>query len=136
MRAPRRLCVWLSGVRWAIEPCFEETNTELGMDHYEVRKYPGWHHHMLTCMLAHFCLWHLHSRLEKQSTSAYGLASPEVIGSRVAAQSLAGGCGLAAGGGHATAPSPRLSRAQEKAPARDTSLSSVVGLTYRFLLIK
>jgi SRSO17 transposase len=52
MSAPFRLFVWLNGVRWAIEQCFEETKTELGMDHYEVRKYPGWHHHMLTCMLA------------------------------------------------------------------------------------
>jgi len=26
------LFVWLSGVRWAIEQCFEETKTELGMD--------------------------------------------------------------------------------------------------------
>jgi SRSO17 transposase len=59
--------VWLSGVRWAIEQCFEETKTELGMDHYEVRKYPGWHHHMLTCMLAHFFLWHLQLRLEKKA---------------------------------------------------------------------
>jgi SRSO17 transposase len=40
--------VWLSGVRWAIEQCFEETKTELGMDHYEVRKLPGWQHHILT----------------------------------------------------------------------------------------
>jgi SRSO17 transposase len=88
---PLRLLVWLSGVRWAIEQCFEETKTELGMDHYEVRKYPGWHHHMLTCMLAHFFLWHLQIRLEKKSTSAYDLAGPEVIGSGVAAQSLSGG---------------------------------------------
>src|SRR5499427_800810 len=40
---PLRLFVWLSGVRWAIEQCFEETKTELGLDHYEVRKYSGWH---------------------------------------------------------------------------------------------
>jgi hypothetical protein len=91
MSAPLRLFVWLSGVRWAIEQCFEETKTELGMDHYEVRKYPGWHHHMLTCMLAHFFLWHLQCRLEKKSTSAYGLAGPQVIGSGVAPQSLPGG---------------------------------------------
>ena len=32
------LFVWLSGIRWAIEQCFEETKSELGMDHYEVRK--------------------------------------------------------------------------------------------------
>ena len=29
------------------------------MDHYAVRTYAGWHHHMLTTMLAHFFLWHL-----------------------------------------------------------------------------
>src|SRR5262249_38120209 len=51
---PLRTFVWLSGVRWAIEQCFAEAKTELGMAHYEVRKYAGWHHHMLTTMLAHF----------------------------------------------------------------------------------
>src|SRR4029453_1912088 len=99
MSAPLRLFVWLSGVRWAIEQCFEKTKTELGMDHYEVRKYPGWQHHMLTCMLAHFFLWHLQCRLEKKSPSAYGLASPQIIGSGVAPQSLPGGCGPRYGGG-------------------------------------
>jgi SRSO17 transposase len=44
------LFVWFSGLRWAIAQCFEEAKTELGMDQYEVRKYPGWHHHMLTTM--------------------------------------------------------------------------------------
>src|SRR2546427_1565941 len=64
---PLRLFVWLSGMRWAIEQCFEETKTELGMAHYEVRKYPGWHHHILTGMLAHFFLWHLQIRLGKKA---------------------------------------------------------------------
>jgi SRSO17 transposase len=32
--------IWLSGLRWAIEQCFEETKTELGMDQYEVQKFP------------------------------------------------------------------------------------------------
>lgn len=67
--------VWLSGLRWAIEQCFEETKTELGMHHYEVRKFAGWHHHMLTCMLAHYFLWHLKIRLGKKSTIHYGLAA-------------------------------------------------------------
>ena len=51
---PLRLFVWLSGIRWAIEQSFEETKTELGMAHYEVRKYPGWHHHMLTSYVGAF----------------------------------------------------------------------------------
>lgn len=63
--------VWLSGIRWAIEQCFEETKTELGMDHYEVRKYPGWHHHIMTCMLAHYFLWHLIIRLGKKNAGYY-----------------------------------------------------------------
>jgi SRSO17 transposase len=67
--------VWLSGIRWAIEQCFEEAKTELGMDHYEVRKYAGWNHHMLTSMLGHFFLWHLKIRLGKKSTSHYAVAA-------------------------------------------------------------
>jgi len=67
--------VWLSGLRWSIEQCFEETKTELGMDQYEVRKFPGWHHHILTCMLAHYFLWHLKIRLGKKSTSYYDIAA-------------------------------------------------------------
>nr|WP_320011324.1 IS701 family transposase [uncultured Desulfobulbus sp.] len=67
--------VWLSGLRWSIEQCFEETKTELGMDQYEVRKFPGWHHHILTCMLAHYFLWHLKIRLGKKSSSYYAIAA-------------------------------------------------------------
>jgi hypothetical protein len=77
---PWRTFVWLSGLRWAIEQCFEEGKTELGMDHYEVRKYAGWHHHMLMTMLAHFFLWHLKLRLGKKSSSADGIAAADVIG--------------------------------------------------------
>ena len=89
--APLRLCVWLRGVRGAIAQGFEDTKTAWGMDHYDVRTYPGWHHHMLTCLLAHVFLWHRQRRLEKKSTSAYGLAGPEVMGGGRAPQSLPGG---------------------------------------------
>jgi hypothetical protein len=37
------------------------------MDHYEVRKYVGWHHHMLLTMLAHFFLWPLKRKLGKKA---------------------------------------------------------------------
>lgn len=67
--------VWLSGIRWAIEQCFEETKTELGMDHYEVRKYTGWRHHMLSCILAHFFLWHMRIKLGKKSSISYDIAA-------------------------------------------------------------
>jgi SRSO17 transposase len=81
---PWRTFVWLSGLRWAVEQCFEEGKTELGMAHYEVRKYPGWHHHMLTTMLAHFFLWRVKLRLGKKSSRADGVAAAEIIGRRLA----------------------------------------------------
>ncbi|SHI14251.1 hypothetical protein SAMN02745124_04329 [Desulfofustis glycolicus DSM 9705] len=57
--------MWLSGLRWAIEQCFEEIKIELGMDQYEVGKFPDWHHQILTCTLGHYFFWHLKIRLEK-----------------------------------------------------------------------
>ena len=70
--------VWLSGRRWAIEQCFEECKGEVGMDHYEVRKYRGWHHHMLMTMLAHVFLWRLKLDLGKKSARTDGVAATEV----------------------------------------------------------
>jgi SRSO17 transposase len=81
---PFRTLIWLSGIRWAVEQCFEEGKTELGMAQYEVRKYTGWHHHMLLTMLAHFFLWHLKGRLGEKSASTHGVTAPPVIRSRVA----------------------------------------------------
>jgi SRSO17 transposase len=81
---PLRTFVWLSGLRWAVEQCFEEGKTELGMDHYEGRKYPGWHHHMLTTMLAHFFLWHLKIRLGKKSPCPDRGTAPEIAGGHLA----------------------------------------------------
>jgi SRSO17 transposase len=65
------LFVWLSGRRWAIEQCFEEAKQEVGLDQYEGRKFPGWHHHILLCMLAHFFLWHLLLMSKKRPTFNY-----------------------------------------------------------------
>jgi SRSO17 transposase len=80
---PLRTFGWLSGLRWAREQCFEEGKTELGMDHYEVRKYAGWHHHRLTTMLAHFFLWRLKLRLGKKSSSADGVPATDHLGRRL-----------------------------------------------------
>ena len=78
-----RTFVWLSGLRWAIEQCFEEGKTELGMAHYEVRKYPGWYHHMLTTILAHFFLWHLKLHLGKKSSGPHRVTAADNLGGRL-----------------------------------------------------
>jgi SRSO17 transposase len=78
-----RTFVWLSGLRWAVEQCFEEGKTALGMDHDEMRKYAGWHHHLLTTMLAHFCLWHLKIHLGKKSSCAHSITGADITCSGV-----------------------------------------------------
>jgi SRSO17 transposase len=42
--------------RWPIEQCFERTNQETGLAHYETRSWAGWHHHITLTMLAHHFL--------------------------------------------------------------------------------
>jgi SRSO17 transposase len=54
-------------LRWSIEQCFEECKTELGMNHYEVRSYNGWHRHMLLVMVAHEFLCEVQNMLKKTS---------------------------------------------------------------------
>ncbi len=65
----------LSGMRWPIETCFEESKQYLGMGDYEVRSWRGWHHHMTLCMLAHFFLIRQQQGLKKKAT---GLTLPQV----------------------------------------------------------
>jgi SRSO17 transposase len=55
--------VRVSGMRWPIESCFTEGKGYLGMDHYELRSWPGWHHHMTLVLLAHHFLVRLQNRL-------------------------------------------------------------------------
>ncbi len=53
---PLEELVRISGMRWPIESIFEEAKGEVGMDHYEMRSWSGWHHHMLLVSLAHHFL--------------------------------------------------------------------------------
>jgi SRSO17 transposase len=59
--------VRLSGLRWPIESIFEEAKGELGLDHYEMRSWLGWHHHMLLVALAHHFLVRRRRRCQAQA---------------------------------------------------------------------
>ena len=39
--------------RWAVEECFAEAKGEVGLDHYEVRRWDAWHRHVTLSLLAH-----------------------------------------------------------------------------------
>jgi SRSO17 transposase len=110
------LFVWLSGRRWAIEQSFEESKSELGMDHYEVRMFAGWHHHMLVTMLAHFFLWRLKIRLEKKITCPDGTPGAVSVGSGVAASALDEWGAVGVGGLGAETQSSSLLLALQTAP--------------------
>ena len=45
--------VRVAGIRWAIEDGFQQAKTEVGLDHYEVRRWPGWYRHITLALLAH-----------------------------------------------------------------------------------
>jgi SRSO17 transposase len=57
--------VRVAGLRWPVETAIEEGKDGLGMDHYEVRSWLGWHHHMTECLLAHHFLVRCQKRLKK-----------------------------------------------------------------------
>jgi SRSO17 transposase len=51
--ASLRALVTLAHQRWAIEQQYQELKSELGLDHFEGRSYPGWCHHVVLTAVAH-----------------------------------------------------------------------------------
>lgn len=50
-------------MRWSIEQCFRECKNHLGLDHYEVRTWHGWHRHILLTLIAHLFVIKLRKQL-------------------------------------------------------------------------
>jgi SRSO17 transposase len=48
-----RALVQAAHQRWAIEQQYQELKTELGLDHFEGRSYPGWQHHVVITAIAY-----------------------------------------------------------------------------------
>jgi SRSO17 transposase len=72
---PHATLVRKSGMRWPVEATILECKSELGMDHYEVRGWVGWHHHMTMTLLAHHFLVRQRCRLGKKIGGIDGAAS-------------------------------------------------------------
>jgi len=85
---PRETLVWLLGLRWPVEQAIKEGKEELGLDHYEVRGWVGWHHHTTMTLLAQGFLTRLRSRLGEKypgADRAPGAAPPQRDAPRPAA---------------------------------------------------
>ena len=74
------------GARHGVEELFEQGNQEVGLNHYEVRSWVGWHHHMTLTLLA---LWFVQlQRLRlggKKSAGDGGAGAATVHGATAAA---------------------------------------------------
>jgi SRSO17 transposase len=95
--------VRVAGTRWTVEICFEAAKGEVGLDHYEVRSWTGWHRHITLAMLAHAYLAVLRkaaagekirSASRHQARAAAGPAATH--GARTAPAGLASGMGASA----------------------------------------
>lgn len=54
-------------MRWPIEQLFESGKSELGMDQYETRSWPGWNRHMLYVFIAQLFLFKIQLKFKKNS---------------------------------------------------------------------
>jgi SRSO17 transposase len=63
--------VRLAKVRWRIEHDYRELKHGLGLDHFEGRSWPGWHHHVTLVTAAHAFLTE-----QRLAPKAPGPASP------------------------------------------------------------
>jgi SRSO17 transposase len=51
-QTPLRDLVWWAKLRWWIEQNYQPLKDELGLDHFEGRSWPGWHHHVTLTLVA------------------------------------------------------------------------------------
>jgi SRSO17 transposase len=59
-----------SGLIQSVEGAIDESNSELGMDHYETRTWLGWNHHMTMVCLTHYFLVRLRLKLKNYAVGA------------------------------------------------------------------
>lgn len=66
----------VAGQRWRIEQSFELAKGEVGLDHYEVRRWDGWYRHMTLAMFALAYLAVLRSHLQAQEEALPATTPP------------------------------------------------------------
>jgi SRSO17 transposase len=63
--------------RWKVEDCFAEVKGEVGLDHYEVRRWDAWHRYVTLCLLAHaFLVVTCLAARDEEAASKRGIWTP------------------------------------------------------------
>jgi len=72
LHTPLEEMVGASSRRHLIEEAFENAKGDVGLDHYEVRAWRGWHHHMTASLIALWFLVREHRRLGQKGPALGG----------------------------------------------------------------
>lgn len=91
------------GSRHRIEELLEQGKGEVGLSHYEVRSWTGWHHHMTLSLLALWFLQLERLRLGKKNAGGDGVADPVDLHGVVAESASERGTDCGSGQPHAAA---------------------------------
>jgi SRSO17 transposase len=73
---PPTTMVAVAGRRWCIETAFEEAKGLVGLDHYEVRRWEGWHRHITLVLLAYAALVVTRATVAAAATGRGDLPTP------------------------------------------------------------
>ena len=65
--------------RWRTERAYEELKGELGLDHFEGRSFPGWHHHVSVVLACYAFVVSERVRAFSPSTRRHRRAGPNAI---------------------------------------------------------
>jgi SRSO17 transposase len=76
-----------AGQRWRVEQSFELAKGEVGLDHYEVRRWDGWYRHMTLAMFALAYLAVLRARLQAQPAPPTQTAAEVAKGGPISSRS-------------------------------------------------
>jgi len=71
--------VHVAGTRWAVEDSFQVANGQVGLDHYQVRSWTGWHRHTVLAMLALAILTVLVADARQATPSPRHTDGPELL---------------------------------------------------------
>jgi hypothetical protein len=72
IRTPVQILLLVAFSRWRVERCFEDEKGELGLDHYEGRKYQGLKRHMIITAVSHLFLAKVHQELRGEKSGTEG----------------------------------------------------------------
>jgi SRSO17 transposase len=72
LRTPVPTLLLVAFSRWRVERCFEDEKGELGLDHYEGRKYQGLKRHLIITAVSHLFLAKVHQELRGEKPGAKG----------------------------------------------------------------